>query len=116
MSKYQIPTELILHRTSRTLELVYADAPGFQLPWEYLRVFSPSKEVRARHGKGRILVTGKERVTLERVEAVGNYAVKLYFDDGHNSGLFDWRYLWELGEKQQVNWREHLQRLQEEAP
>jgi DUF971 family protein len=116
MSAYQIPTELILHRSSHTLELVYTNHPGFYLPWEYLRVFSPSKEVRARHGKDRILVTGKEQVKLERIEPVGNYAVKLYFDDGHNSGLFDWRYLWELGEKQQVNWSEHLQRLKKEAP
>ena len=114
MSHYRIPRELILHRTSRTLELRYEGGHSFLLPWEYLRVFSPSKEVRARHGRDRILVTGKEEVVLERLEPVGNYAVKLYFDDGHNSGLFDWRYLWELGENQLTYWSEHLERVKVE--
>lgn len=105
------PTELILHNQSRTLEVAFDNGERFNLPWEYLRVFSPSKEVRARFGKQRILVLDKEEVVLEQIKPIGNYAVKLYFNDGHHSGLYDWRFLYELGIKQAENWQEHLERV-----
>ena len=105
------PTEIKLHRKSRTLEITFDNGERFNLSWEYLRVFSPSAEVRGRRGRDRLLVTGKEDVVITRVEPVGNYAIKLFFDDGHSSGIYDWRYLYELGEKRDSNWAEHLQRL-----
>ena len=111
MNKNRIPTDLILHRESRTLEIVFGGGENYHLPWEYLRIFSPSKEVRARHGKDRILVRGKQNVTVERIEPIGNYAIKIFFDDGHNSGLYDWGYLRELGAQHDRNWQEHLERL-----
>ena len=107
------PTDIVLHQQSRTLEVVFDSGERFQLPWEYLRVFSPSKEVRARFGKDRILVFNKQDVELEKIKPIGNYAIKLYFNDGHNSGLYDWRYLYELGINQEKNWQEHLQRVAE---
>ncbi len=105
------PTDIILHRQSRTLEVVFDNGERFDLPWEYLRTFSPSKEVRARFGKDRILVLDKQDVVLEQVKPIGNYAVKLYFDDGHHSGLYDWRFLYELGVNQQRYWQDHLERV-----
>lgn len=114
MNQNRVPREIVLHTESRTLEVVFSDGERFHLGWEYLRVFSPSKEVRARHGKERILVRNKANVVLTQVAPIGNYAVKLYFDDGHQSGLYDWGYLRELGEKYTENWQEHLQRLQAE--
>ena len=111
MKSNRIPTEIILHKERRTLEVIFGEAEKYHLPWEYLRVFSPSKEVRARHGKARILVRDKQNVALEKIAPIGNYAVKLFFDDGHKSGLYDWGYLRELGEKYASNWQEHLERL-----
>ncbi len=105
------PTDIVLHKQSRTLELVFDNGERFNLPWEYLRVFSPSKEVRARFGKERILVLNKQDVVLEQIKPIGNYALKLYFDDGHNSGLYDWRFLYELGVNQEKYWQEHLERV-----
>jgi len=105
------PTDIILHNQSRTLEVVFDTGERFQLPWEYLRVFSPSKEVRARFGKDRILVLDKQNVVLKEIKPIGNYALKLYFDDGHNSGLYDWRFLYELGVHQEQYWQEHLDRV-----
>lgn len=105
------PTELILHQAAHTLEVAFDDGKRFNLPWEYLRVFCPSKKVRARFGKERILVLDKENVVLERIEPIGNYAIKLYFDDGHHAGIYDWGYLRELGVKQAENWREHQERV-----
>ncbi|WP_428609637.1 gamma-butyrobetaine hydroxylase-like domain-containing protein [Sedimenticola sp.] len=105
------PTDIVLHQQSRTLELVFDNGERFNLPWEYLRVFSPSKEVRARFGKERILVLNKQDVVLEQIKPIGNYALKLYFDDGHNSGLYDWRFLYELGANQEKYWQEHLKRV-----
>ena len=111
MEKHPKPTEIKLHNKSRTLEIAFHSGENFDLAWEYLRVFSPSAEVRGRRGKDRLLVTGKQDVAVTRVEPVGNYAIKLFFDDGHSSGIFDWRYLYELGENRDRNWAEHLQRL-----
>jgi DUF971 family protein len=106
-----IPTEIKLHRASRTLELAYADGARFELPCEYLRVFSPSAEVRG-HGPGQeTLQTGKQAVAITALEPVGHYALKLVFDDGHDSGLYDWSYLRSLGENLDANWRDYLSRL-----
>jgi len=105
------PTDIILHNQSRALEVVFDNGERFHLPWEYLRVFSPSKEVRGRFGKDRILVLDKQDVVLQEIKPIGNYALKLYFSDGHNSGLYDWRFLYELGVNQQRYWQEHRDRV-----
>jgi DUF971 family protein len=114
MKSNRIPTDIVLHRASRTLEVVFSENEKYHLSWEYLRLFSPSKEVRARHGKERILVSGKQDVVLEDIAPIGNYAVKLFFDDGHKSGLYDWGYLRDLGKNHDVNWRDHLERMEAE--
>ena len=111
MNSHNVPTDIILHQESRTLEVVFSGDEKYHLPWEYLRVFSPSKEVRARHGSQRITVSGKQSVVLEQIAPIGNYAVKLFFDDGHNSGLYDWRYLRGLGTNYERNWQDHLRRM-----
>lgn len=106
-----VPTNIVLHQKSHQLEISFADGDTFKLPFEYLRVFSPSAEVRG-HGKGQeVLQVGKQNVGVTDIEAVGNYAVKLVFDDGHNTGLYTWDYLHELGENHQENWQLYLQRL-----
>jgi DUF971 family protein len=105
------PTEIKLHQKSRVLELSYDDGSRFELPCEYLRVNSPSAEVRG-HGPGQeVLQVGKEDVGISAVEPVGNYAVKLVFSDGHDTGIFDWNYLYELGLTQESRWGEYLGRL-----
>ena len=105
------PTEIRLRRQSGLLSLAYADGQHFDLPFEYLRVHSPSAEVRG-HGPGQeVLQTGKEGVAIVAVEPVGHYAVKLVFDDGHDSGLYTWKYLHELGSQQTERWAEYLDRL-----
>lgn len=105
------PTEIRLHQKSRLLEVVFDDGKAFRLPCEFLRVFSPSAEVRG-HGPGQeTLQTGKEEVGITAVEPVGNYAVKLVFSDGHDTGLFSWDYLYELGAHQEAMWGQYLERL-----
>ncbi len=107
------PTEIRLHQASRVLEVAFGDDTRFRLPCEYLRVFSPSAEVRG-HGPGTAkLVTGKEQVNISAIEPVGHYAVKLVFDDGHDTGLYSWNVLHDLGTNQEQNWRDYLQRLAE---
>jgi DUF971 family protein len=107
------PTEIKLHQTSRRLEVAFEDGTHFELPCEYLRVFSPSAEVRG-HGPGTgTLVTGKENVNITAIEPVGNYAVRLVFDDGHATGLYSWNILHELGVNQETNWQDYLRRLAE---
>lgn len=107
------PTDIRLHQQSRILELAYDNGQRFRLPCEYLRVFSPSAEVRG-HGPGQeVLQTGKELVNITAIEPVGNYAVKLVFSDGHDTGIYDWNYLYELGENQTENWQAYLDRLAE---
>lgn len=107
------PTEIKLHQASRFLEVAFADGSHFRLPCEYLRVFSPSAEVRG-HGPGTaVLVTGKEDVNISAIEPVGNYAVRLVFDDGHATGLYSWDVLHELGTEQESNWQNYLHRLTE---
>ena len=106
-----IPTELNLHRQSRVLEVTFDDGSHFNLPCEYLRVFSPSAEVQG-HGPGQgVLQVGKEDVNIERIEPVGNYAVCLYFDDGHHTGLYTWETLYRLGAQHEQNWQQYLSEL-----
>ncbi|MCH7815566.1 MAG: DUF971 domain-containing protein [Proteobacteria bacterium] len=105
------PTDIKLHRKSATLELAWADGSSHQLSAEFLRVHSPSAEVRG-HGKGQeILQFGKRQVKLVHVEAVGNYAVKLSFDDGHESGIYSWTYLHELCVDRDTLWNNYLVKL-----
>lgn len=105
------PTAIALHRKSKCLELSYADGTHWQLPAELLRVFSPSAEVRG-HGKGQaVLQTGKRLVGIDSVEAVGHYAIKINFDDGHNSGIYSWDYLAQLGQEQDAKWAQYLQEI-----
>lgn len=105
------PTEIILHQQSRTLEIAFDDGARYKLPFEFLRVFSPSAEVRG-HGPGQeVLQTGKRDVLITTVDPVGTYAIKLTFDDGHDSGLYSWEYLHELGQYQDGMWHDYLERL-----
>ena len=107
-----LATELKLRTRSRVLEVAFEDGARFELPCEYLRTHSPSAEVKG-HGPGQeVLVLGKQDVGIRAVEPVGQYAVKLVFSDGHDSGLFSWKYLRELGENQAENWRRYQARVQ----
>lgn len=110
-NEFPQPTEIKLHRRSRELEIAFADGKRFHLPAELLRVYSPSAEVKG-HGPGQeVLQVGKENVAIDRIEPVGHYAVRLCFDDGHDSGLYDWRLLYELGDGQPEHWQDYLDRL-----
>ena len=103
--------EITLHQKSRILEVAFDDGRAFRLPCEFLRVYSPSAEVRG-HGPGQeTLQTGKEEVEITAVEPVGNYAVKLVFSDQHDTGLYSWDYLHELGMHQDAMWQQYLDRL-----
>lgn len=106
------PVSIKLHQQSRLLDIEFEDGAKFELPCEYLRVNSPSADVQG-HGPGQqTLQVGKEQVNIKQIEPVGNYAVKLYFDDGHNTGLYSWSYLYELGKNQLQNWQAYLDALQ----
>lgn len=106
------PTALTLHGRSRFLEVEFSDGMSFRLPFELLRVYSPSAEVQG-HGPGQeVLQTGKREVDIVEIEPVGNYAVKPRFSDGHDSGLFTWAYLYQLGRDQDRLWADYLERLQ----
>lgn len=108
-----IPTEIKLRTKSRLLEVRFDDGSHFELPFEYLRVYSPSAEVTG-HGAGEgILQTGKENVGIRSIEPVGNYALKLNFDDGHNTGLYSWTLLHELGVGHEAKWGRYLERCAE---
>ena len=113
MSRKYRPTELKLHRASRVLEIAFDDGAHFSLPCELLRVYSPSAEVRGRTADAWKLVTGKESVNISDLQQVGGYAVKIFFDDGHNSGLYDWRYLYKLGENRRELWDLYLERMKQ---
>jgi len=107
-----LATEIKVRTRSRVLEVAFDDGKRFELPFEYLRVHSPSAEVKG-HGPGQeVLVLGKQNVGIKAVEQVGQYAVKLVFDDGHDSGLYSWKYLRELGETQPQKWAAYQQRVQ----
>ena len=105
------PVEIKLHQKSRLLEIGFDNGQTFQLPCEYLRVYSPSAEVRG-HGPGQeVLQEGKKDVSITAIEPVGNYAIKLVFSDGHDTGLYSWDYLLYLGEQQPRLWQRYLERL-----
>lgn len=106
------PTDLTVHGQSRMLEIAFSDGARFKLPFELMRVYSPSAEVQG-HGPGQeVLQTGKREVNLLELEPVGNYAVKPVFSDGHESGIFSWDYLYYLGAEQERLWQDYLSRLQ----
>lgn len=111
----QRPSDIRIRKQSRLLQLDYDDGTRLELPFEFLRVWSPSAEVRG-HGAGPgTLQTGKKDVMVTGAEMVGNYALKLSFSDGHDSGLFTWDYLRDLGENQQAYWEDYLKRLEAEG-
>ena len=106
-----IPTEIKLHQASRAMELTFADGTSFRMPYEYLRVYSPSAEARG-HGPGQeTLQVGKREVTIAEVEPVGHYAIRPKFSDGHDTGIYSWEYLHDLGTRQQELWQRYLARL-----
>jgi DUF971 family protein len=104
-------TEIKLRRRSRVLEVSFADGARFELPFEFLRVHSPSAEVQGHSPEQRVLVTGKQEVLVQAVEPVGQYAVKLSFDDGHDTGLYTWKYLYELGSQREELWSAYRARV-----
>ena len=108
-----IPTEITLHQQSRTLEIAWDDGARHSLTAEYLRVYSPSAEVRG-HGEGQeVLQVGKREVGISGIEPAGSYAIQITFDDGHDSGLYTWDYLYGLGRDQEILWHNYLRRLEE---
>ena len=113
MPSHPRPTRIVLHQGSRTLEVDFDDDSHFMLPCEYLRVYSPSAEVRG-HGPGQeVLQYGKQGVGIDRIEPQGAYAVKLCFDDGHDTGLYTWKLLYKLGVNYAELWQDYLRRLDE---
>jgi len=107
------PQSITVHEASRMLEVVFSDGAAFRIPFELMRVYSPSAEVQG-HGPGQeVLQTGQRHVTLTGLEPVGNYAVKPTFSDGHDTGIFSWDYLYELGQRQDALWADYLRRLAE---
>src|SRR3954465_10290461 len=112
MSQETFPTEIKLHQKSRVLEIAFSDGHSFRLPYEFLRVYSPSAEVRG-HGPGQeVLQTGKRAIEIRHLEPVGSYAVQPQFSDGHGTGIYSWDYLYELGQNQEKLWSESLGKLQ----
>lgn len=106
------PTEIILHQKTNALEIAFDDGMRYTLPAEFLRVYSPSAEVRG-HGPGQeVLQTGKRNVRIKTIEPVGQYALRIDFDDGHDTGLYSWDYLHELGQTQETLWQNYLDKLQ----
>jgi len=108
-----VPTEIKLHQQSRLLEISFADGKRFELPYELLRVYSPSAEV-AGHGPGQeVLQVGKKDIDITHVEPVGSYAVQFVFSDGHDSGIYSWDYFYRLGMHQDEKWQNYLQRIKD---
>jgi DUF971 family protein len=106
------PESLTVHGQTKVLEIGFSDGANFRIPFELMRVYSPSAEVQG-HGPGQeVLQTGKRHVTIAEIEPVGNYAVKPTFSDGHESGLFTWEYLYFLGDQQDALWKQYEDRLQ----
>lgn len=107
------PTELTVHQASRQLEVAFDDGARFHIPFELMRVYSPSAEVQG-HGPGQeVLQTGKRQVGIDAIEAVGHYAVQPRFSDGHDTGIFTWDYLYKLGAEQAALWQRYEERLAE---
>lgn len=107
------PTEINFHKVSRMLEIAFNDGARFQLPAEYLRVYSPSAEVQG-HGPGQeVLQLGKEDVNITQLTPVGHYAISLVFDDNHDTGIYSWDYLYQLGAHYDRKWQSYLDRLKE---
>jgi DUF971 family protein len=105
------PTAITLHQKSRVLEIAFSDGRRFELPYEFLRVYSPSAEVRG-HGPGQeVLQTGKQDVDILSLEPVGSYAVQPHFSDGHATGIYSWDYLYDIGSNREAMWRSYLERL-----
>jgi DUF971 family protein len=112
MDETRIPTEIKLHQKSRLLEISFADGETFRLPWEFLRVYSPSAEVRG-HGPGQeVLQTGKRMVTIDKIEPVGQYALRFTFSDGHDTGIYSWDLLYDYGAHQDEMWQHYLARIE----
>jgi DUF971 family protein len=107
----RVPTEIIYHRTSRALELVYPDQSSIQLSSEFLRVHSPSAEVRGHTPDQAKLQYGKKNINILQIVLQGSYAIRISFDDEHDTGVYTWHYLWELAENQTTYWQEYLQAL-----
>ena len=107
------PTEIKLHQKSRVLEIAFDDGTSYRLPFEFLRVHSPSAEVRG-HGPGQeVLQAGKKEVDITRVEPVGSYAIQLCFSDGHDTGIYSWDLLYQYGAQQETMWRQYLERMEQ---
>jgi DUF971 family protein len=107
-----IPKEINLHQKSRLLELTFDDGEHFELSCEYLRVYSPSAEVRG-HGPGEeVLQVGKADVNIDKIEPVGTYAIQLYFDDGHDTGIYSWEWLYHIGKNHDRLWQEYLDKME----
>jgi len=107
------PTEIKLHQKSRVLEIAFADGKSYRLPFEFLRVHSPSAEVRG-HGPGQeVLQTGKKEVDITRVEPVGSYAIQLCFSDGHETGIYSWDLLYQYGAQLETMWSQYLERMEQ---
>jgi DUF971 family protein len=107
------PSNINFHQKSRVLEISFENGDTYNLPCEFLRVYSPSAEVRG-HGPGQeVLQVGKENVNIEKIEPVGNYAIQLYFDDGHSTGIYSWDTLHNLGSNYAGLWQEYLDRLKQ---
>lgn len=112
-SNKPVPTQIELHQKSRVLEIAFSDGKHFRLPYEFLRVHSPSAEVRG-HGPGQeTLQVGKKEVDITNAEAVGTYAIQFLFSDGHDSGIYSWDYLHSLGVNQQKMWNDYLNQMSE---
>lgn len=113
MAEAPSPTEIKLHQKSRLMEIAFSDGKTFRLPYEFLRVNSPSAEVRG-HGPGQeVLQTGKAKVEIRSLEPVGSYAVQPTFSDGHATGIYSWEYLYFLGENQERLWAEYLEKMKQ---
>ncbi len=102
-----VPVEINLHQKSHILAIRYSDGASFEYPCEYLRVFSPAAEVKA----SKVPVIGKEQVNIDKIQPQGQYAIQLFFDDGHDTGIYSWETLYALGKNQEQNWQDYLRRL-----
>ena len=113
MSNTPKPTDIVVHQQSHSLEIAFDDGARFDLPCELLRVYSPSAEVRGHWGQYAKLQVDKQDVNITEIKPVGAYAIKIFFDDGHSSGLYDWGFLYDMGRKKDLMWNEYLQKLVE---